>query len=408
MQVNHRISVVAILSFALSAGLGTGSAWYGVTVQAADQRVSPLAGNTIADIAEKASPAVVNLEMRRKLSLNMQGMPQITEFFLNGQRMQLPKFFGMQQEEGDEAPSPQAKPLDPHSTQAPAKPNMHEMFSPKPDVASGFIIRSDGYILTNLHAVAGQDAIKVTLFDKRSYNATVVGSDQFSDLAVIKIDAKDLPVLPWGSSATLRPGEFAVAIGSPQGEDHTVTLGIVSAVGRTEVDVNGNINFIQTDAAINPGNSGGPLLNLNGEVVGVNTAIRVNAQNIAYSIPSDVARSVADTLIVSGKIERPWLGLKMNELDETYLKGTGLPADTKGVLIRDFVEGSPALASGLKRYDIIQKIDGKEMLVPKDVKDYVQGRKAGAVLSFIVLRDKDRVAVSVNVGNYPRKVVNPH
>jgi S1-C subfamily serine protease len=398
MHPNRRIQLALVMSLALGFGFSTGFSWSGVSAQAADQRSMPLSGTTIADIAEKASPAVVHLEMRKKLSVNFQGMPPMgmTEFFLNGQRLQIPNFFGTQQDDDNDVPAPQAKPRNERS----------EMLSPKPDIASGFIVRPDGYILTNLHAVKGQDSIKVTLFDKRSYDATVVGQDEFSDLAVIKINARDLPTLPWGSSSALRPGEFAVAIGSPQGEDHTVSLGIISAVGRTEVDVNGNINFIQTDAAINPGNSGGPLLNLNGEVVGVNTAIRRFAQNIAYSIPADVARPVSDKLITSGSIDRPWLGITMSELEDTYIKGQGLPPETKGVLINNFVDGSPAVSSGLKRYDIIQKIDGKEMLVPKDVRDYVQSKKAGDVLNFIVLRDKKIEAVAVNVGTYPRKV-NP-
>lgn len=401
MRANRR-RVIAIFSLVLGLGIATSSLCSMSSVQAADQRMITFAGNTIADIAEKASPAVVHLEMRRKMSVNAQGlggMP-ISEFFFNGQRMQIPNFFEMQQEEQPEEP---ARP-----SRAGKKPDVREQLSPHSDIASGFIIRPDGYILTNAHAVNGQDAIKVTLYDKRSFDATVVGVDQFSDLAVVKIDAKDLPTLPWGSSSALRPGEFAVAIGSPVGEDHTVTLGIISAVGRKETDVNGNINFIQTDAAINPGNSGGPLLNLNCEVVAVNTAIRKYAQNIAYSIPADIAKAVAEQLIATGKIVRPWLGVTMAELDDTYIKGVGLPESTKGVLIRDFVQGSPALASGLKQYDIIQKIDGKEMLSPKDVKEFVQTRKTGDVLNFIVLRDKKIEAVPVNVGTYHPRVPGNH
>ncbi len=365
----------------------------------ADQRVLPLSGNTIADLAEKAIPAVVHIEMRRKVSMGMPpGFPSITEFFFNGQKV--PNLFGGLPDEGGSGKS------DPNKKNSPPA-EMPQQFTRKPDIASGFIIRSDGYILTNAHAVDGQDAIKVVMSDKRSYDANVVGIDYFSDLAVIKIDAKNLPTLPWGASSNLRPGEFAVAIGSPLGDDHSVTLGIISAVGRTESDVNGNINFIQTDAAINPGNSGGPLMNLNGEVVGVNTAIRPLAQNIAYSIPADIAQTVSTELINSGEIARPWLGVQMSELDEAYIKGTGLPADTKGVVIRGFIQGSPAQASGLKLNDIIQKIDGKEMKAPIDVKEYVQARKSGDVLNFIVLRSNKVETVVVNVGKFPNNKVNP-
>lgn len=394
MQAKRQIQVIAIL---VAFGIGIGTAFTGssVNAQATDLRGIQLSGNTIADVAEKASPAVVHLEMRRKLAMgNIRRMPGGggNEFFFNfnGQRIQIPDFFGMQPQEEE---GPQGQPALPK-----------EMYTQRPDIATGFIVRPDGYILTNFHAVKGQDAIKVTLFNKKTFDATVVGKDEFSDLAVIKINAKDLPTLPWGSSSTLRPGEFAIAIGSPQGEDHSVSLGIISAVGRTEVDVNGNINFIQTDAAINPGNSGGPLLNLKGEVVGVNTAIRRFAQNIAYSIPADVARPVSDKLISAGSIDRPWLGITMSELEETFIKGQGLPPETKGVLVNNFIEDSPAAASGLKRSDIIQKIDGKDMTSPKDVRDYVQSRKSGDTLNFIVLRDKKVEAVAVHVGTYPQKL----
>jgi S1-C subfamily serine protease len=234
-----------------------------------------------------------------------------------------------------------------------------------------------------------------------------VGIDHFSDLAVGKIDAKDLPTLPWGKSSNLRPGEFAIAIGSPLGYDHTVTLGIISAVGRTVTDVNGNINFIQTDAAINPGNSGGPLLNMAGNVVGVNTAIRLGAQNIGFSIPADIAQNVATEIIEKGKIDRPWLGVTMAEVDDAYIKGAGLAAGTKGAVIRGFIQGSPGQASGLKLSDVIEKIDGKEVHNPKDVREYVMSRHSGDVLHFIVLRNNAVEAISVSVGTYPHQI-NAH
>jgi S1-C subfamily serine protease len=178
------------------------------------------------------------------------------------------------------------------------------------------------------------------------------------------------------------------------------------------MDVNGNINFIQTDAAINPGNSGGPLLNLNGEVIGVNTAIRRDAQNIGFSIPVDVAKNVADSLIADGSVKRPWLGIQMHELDEAYVKSLGIPTTTKGAVIIGFVDGSPAKASGLEPGDIIQKIDGKDTSSPKEVRDYVLTKKVSDVLHFLVLRKNAVQAVAVNVGNYqelmePKTAVKP-
>lgn len=348
-----------------------------------------LSSNSIADIAEESAPAVVNLEMIRKIPLGglpgggmLKGFPGGLEYFFGGKKI-TPHG---EEEDGGGGPGP---------------------FQEKHDTASGFIIRADGYILTNAHAVKDQDTIKVTLNDKRTFEAKVVGVDYFSDLAVVKIDAKgDLPCLQMGSSTSLRPGEFAIAIGSPLGYDHTVTLGIISAVGRTVTDVNGNINFIQTDAAINPGNSGGPLLNLKGEVIGVNTAIRKDAQNIGFSIPIDVAKTVAAELIDHGNIARPWLGVVMKEVDEPTSKGLGLASGTKGVLIAGFVQGSPGQAGGLKLNDVIVKIDGKDMGSPKEVKECVQAHKVGDALNFIVLRENNSQAVVVNVGTYPNQTNN--
>lgn len=410
MQPKFRPYLIASICFSL------GFSFVGLGVQdarATDFKSLPLTANTIADIAEKAGPAVVHLEMRRKQTPMSASLPGFTEFFFNGQRLGGPE----EQDDADKNKLPSAKPGDaPEKSGAPkagsgtgSKPrNMlpEQMYTRKPDIATGFIIRPDGYIVTNFHAVDGQDQIKVTLWDKHTYDATVVGTDSFADLAVVKIDAKDLPVLGWGSSSALRPGEFSVAIGSPLGEDHSVTLGIISAIGRTESDVNGNINFIQTDTAINPGNSGGPLLNLNGEVVGVNTAIRPYAHNIAYSIPADTAKTVVDDLISKGKVDRPWLGVVMSELDDAYIKGTELPDGTKGVIVRDFVQGSPGQASGLLKNDIIQKIDGKQMLMPKDVKDCVTSHKSGDVLQFSILRNKVSQSLAVNVGTYPKEAGN--
>lgn len=387
MKLSRRFLALSMASLTLtSLGLGSASIFKSPanSAAAADQKsMMPFFGNTIADMAEKAAPAVVNLDMRKKSSnLNSSSIPpdllnNLPQFYFNGRKFTSEDWKQLQEN-------------------MPQRPDKH-------DTASGFIIRPDGYILTNAHAVDGEGSIKVTLNDNRSFDAKIVGVDYFSDLAVVKIDAKDLATIPWGSSAKLRPGEFSVAIGSPLGYDHTVTLGIISAVGRSVTDVNGNINFIQTDAAINPGNSGGPLLNLDGEVVGVNTAIRRDAQNIGFSIPIDVAKAVATELIEHGAVSRPWLGVVMKEMDETTVKSLGLGAasNNKGVLVSGFVPGSPGEASGLKVNDIIVKIDGKEMKLPKEVKEFVLSHKVGDVLNFLVMRENQSQAVAVNVGTYP-------
>lgn len=334
-------------------------------------------GNRIADIAEQAAPAVVNIEIEKPGIGGMQAMMPFTQggmrFFFNN------------------------KEIDPERFNAGIKPSRQ--------TGSGFVVRSDGYILTNAHVVKGAKRIEVTMNDGRNVLATMIGIDTFSDLAVLKIDAKDLPTLKMGSSATLRPGEFAIAIGSPLGYDHTVTLGIVSAVGRSVYDINENINFIQTDAAINTGNSGGPLLNLKGEVIGVNTAVvkGLVAQNIGFSIPVDIAKSVCDDLIAHKKITRPWLGVSMKELSESMTKSLGLADGTRGVFVVDVFPDSPAERAGFKRQDIIQKIDGKDITSRKDVRDYVRSRKIEDTLNFFVLRGKTNEALQVQLGEYPEQ-----
>ncbi|MBI2809314.1 MAG: trypsin-like peptidase domain-containing protein [Candidatus Melainabacteria bacterium] len=330
----------------------------------------PIMSNTIADIAQSVAPAVVNIEVaqvRKQAQLPREVLPLPFgnyEYFFNGQKMQ---------------------PRESHNT------------------GSGFIVRSDGYIVTNAHVVRGSSKIKVTLNDKRVLDGTVVGTDGFSDIAVVKIDANKLPVANMGSSSSIRPGEFAIAIGSPLGFDHTVTFGIISAVGRTVTDVNGNINFIQSDVAINPGNSGGPLLNLNGEVIGVNTAIQANAQNIGFSIPIDIAKSVANDLIDHKTIQRPWLGIAMLVIDEATSKAQGLELN-KGVLISKVIDGSPAKSSGLLPADVIEKIDGKEVSTPKAVQDIVKAHKVSDIIHFSVYRN-GIVSIPVTIGQYPDKPV---
>ncbi len=381
MQSRSRLLLVslatsAVVASSLSLGSMTPKA------QAADAAaavLSTLGAHSVADIAEAAAPAVVNIEViesgkgDNEFSIGaIPGLPPSFQFFFNGNGF-MP---------GDQGGTRQVPRFE------------------KRDTGSGFIVRPNGFIVTNSHVVKDADKIKVTLSDKRTFDGKVIGLDPFSDLAVIKIDAENLPTLKMGSSTGLRPGEFAVAIGSPLGYDHTVTLGIISAVGRSVIDVNGNINFIQTDAAINPGNSGGPLLNLQGEVIGVNTAIRRDAQNIGFSIPVDVAKDVAGALISDGKILRPWLGIQMHELDEALIKSIGVPAGTKGVVIVGFVDNSPAKNSGLQLGDVIQKIDGKEMARPKDVKEYVQTKKVSDKLNFLVFRKNAVEAVAVNIGDY--------
>lgn len=343
--------------------------------------------DTIADIAEAAAPSVVNIEIRHKDDGGSGRLPNLDLFDLPNFGGGNFRFFYNGREVSPSNPVPKYAPR----TRRPSA------------TGSGFVIREDGYILTNSHLVKGAADIRVSLTDKRSFTAEVVGADSFSDLAVLKINASDLPALKMGSSDKLRPGEFAIAIGSPLGFDHTVTLGIISAVGRTIANPNtGNANFIQTDAAINPGNSGGPLLNLRGEVIGVNTAMQADAQNIGFSTPIDLAKSVSDDLINHRSISRPWLGIGMSELNEMHAKGLNLPADTKGVFISKVYDGSPAHNAGIEPGDIIQKLEGnKVILAPKDVQEIVRSHHVNDTLKFTILRDKTVRDFSVTIGHYP-------
>ncbi|MCA0313835.1 MAG: trypsin-like peptidase domain-containing protein [Candidatus Melainabacteria bacterium] len=345
----------------------------------------PLSSETIADIAEIAAPSVVNIEVKKTEESSGSALPLFDAFpfgdvhdffYYNGRRI-VPD-------------SPDMSKLIPKSIKKRAV-----------QTGTGFVVREDGYVMTNAHVVKNAQDIRVTLNDKRSFTAKIVGSDNYSDLALLKIEANGLPVLKMGTSLDLRPGEFAIAIGSPFGYDHTVTLGIISAVGRTVDDINGNINFIQTDAAINPGNSGGPLLNMQGEVVGVNTAIKDNAQNIGFSIPVDVAKTVADDLINNRTIERPWLGIGMSELKESQIKSLGIPATTRGVLVEKVFKGSPSEEADIQPGDIIQKIDGKSVLTPRDVQTMVRAHKVKDKLAFLLLREGAIKTTEVIIGAYP-------
>ena len=255
--------------------------------------------------------------------------------------------------------------------------------------------------------VGNADTITVTLNDKRKFKGTVVGRDKVTDLALVKIDAKDLRSARLGNSKNLKPGDFVIAIGSPLGYDHSVTLGIISALGRSldlqNTGYEKNIQLIQTDAAINPGNSGGPLLNIHGEVIGINQAIRGDAQNIGFAIPIDLAKDISNQLMTKGTIERPYRGIYMKELDEKLAKELRLPASTKGVAIAGLAQDGPALQAGLAQSDVIQKVDGKSVVNGKDVQEIVRSHKPGETLSLLILRNGQIKPLTVKIGTYPDK-----
>ncbi|MBI3592282.1 MAG: DegQ family serine endoprotease [Nitrospirae bacterium] len=234
-------------------------------------------------------------------------------------------------------------------------------------LGSGVIVSPDGYIVTNNHVVEQSDEIKVILFDKRSFRAKIIGADPKTDIAIIKISASGLPVVPWGDSDRLQVGEFVLAIGNPFGLSHTVTMGIISAVGRVDVGIADYENFIQTDAAINPGNSGGPLVNIKGELIGINTAIFSKTggyQGIGFAVPTNMVRLVMDQLLRKGKVTRGWIGVSIQELTPELVQKFGLKL-SEGALVSDVVKGSPAQRAGIMRGDIILEFDGKKQVTMK-------------------------------------------
>jgi len=249
-------------------------------------------------------------------------------------------------------------------------------------MGSGVIVSNDGYVLTNYHVVEQADDIRVTLYNRRTFKASIIGADSKTDLAVIKIDVKDLPVAPWGDSDQLQVGDFVLAIGNPYGLTHTVTMGIISAVGRADVGIADYEDFIQTDAAINPGNSGGPLVNIKGEIIGINTAIFSRTggyQGIGFAVPSNMARIIKDSLIKEGKVVRGWIGIMVQDLTAELAERFNLK-EPYGVIITDVTKQSPAYRGGLKRGDIILEYDGKQATESAILKNLVAQSKVGSVV----------------------------
>jgi serine protease Do len=257
-------------------------------------------------------------------------------------------------------------------------------------MGTGFIISGDGYVLTNHHVVDGADTVTVRLSDRREFTAKVIGSDEQSDVALLKIAADDLPTLRLGDSNQLRPGQWVVAIGSPFGLDHSVTAGIVSAVGRSNPYANQRyVPFIQTDVAINRGNSGGPLLNTHGEVVGINSQIFSNSggyMGVSFAIPIDVAMSAVKQLKATGKVSRGQIGVAVESINTEKARGLGLP-DSRGALINTVAPRSPAEKAGLQPMDVIRSFNGKTIDDSSDLPPLVGALPPGTRTKLTVLRD---------------------
>jgi S1-C subfamily serine protease len=277
-------------------------------------------------------------------------------------------------------------------------------------MGSGFVVSSDGLILTNAHVVEGSDRVKVTLKNGKIYQGKVLGADFLTDVAVIKIKAESLPAVTFADSDNLQPGEWAIAIGNPLGLDNTVTTGIVSATGRSSAQVrvaDKRVSFIQTDAAIDLGNSGGPLLNDRGEVIGMNTAIMQNAQGLGFAIPVNAASDIAEELIAKGKADHPFLGIKMAqitpELKQELKKQKNLAVNaTEGILIVEVVPNSPAAIAGLKSGDIIQAIDRQKITTADRMQQALDKTDVGNKLNLGLLRNDRQLNLDVKVGLLPQ------
>lgn len=282
-------------------------------------------------------------------------------------------------------------------------------------VGSGFIVSNDGRILTNAHVVADADEVSVVLKDGRRFAGKVVGADPVTDVAVIKIDATNLPVIEIGNSESLVPGQWAIAIGNPLGLNNTVTQGIISATGRSGSDIgvqDKRLDFIQTDAAINPGNSGGPLLNDRGEVIGVNTAIIGGAQGLGFAIPIETAQRVANQLITTGRVEHPYLGVRLIELtadlqQEINKSNLGFKVDRdKGVLIVDVARNSPAARAGLRPGDIITQIKEAQIQNAEQVQDQVELTPLGNTIPIQVQRNGSTQTLTIEPEQLPSATSN--
>lgn len=330
------------------------------------------------ELVEEQSPAVVNISTvsHAKRSPYNRGLrPEELE--------QLPEFFR-------------------HFFGAPYGPGPRQGPRQTQSMGSGFIVSEDGLVLTNNHVIDGADEIIVRLSDRRELPATLIGADERSDLAVLKIDAEDLPAVKVGKSEKLKTGEWVLAIGSPFGFDYTVTAGIVSALGRTLPNEN-YVPFIQTDVAINPGNSGGPLFNLDGEVVGINSQIYTRSggfMGVSFAIPIDVAMEVVDQLQDKGYVARGWLGVMIQEVSKDLAESFGLKKP-HGALVAQVVDNSPAEAAGLKQGDVITKYNGEIIERSSDLPHMVGRATVGKKVTLDIIRAGKRQTIRVKIGELP-------
>ncbi|MCX5821414.1 MAG: DegQ family serine endoprotease [Deltaproteobacteria bacterium] len=373
---NIKIVLIALLLAGAVAGFGygmTAAAKTGeaqATTMAAVSAGSPMVPGNFSDLAEKVRAGVVNIQVSKKVKNarfeRFEGNPF-------GDRNPFGDFFGPFGGPGNNAPERRQQ-----------------------GVGSGFIMSKEGYILTNNHVVEDADQIKVKLAGGKEFDGKIVGRDPKTDLALVKIAGDDLQPLKLGNSDELKVGNWVVAVGSPFGLEQTVTAGIVSAKGRV-IGSGPYDNFIQTDASINPGNSGGPLINLQGEVVGINTAIIASGQGIGFAIPINMAKEIAPQLQKRGHVTRGLLGVSIQDVTPELAKSLGLK-DSKGALVSQVVPGGPAEKAGLEQGDVIVNFDGRPVDNSKDLPRIVASTPVGKTVTVKLLRDGKEVERQTKVG----------
>ena len=335
------------------------------------QAPNPFEGDWVADVAAKVLPSVVNIASVKTVTMQS---PLFNDPFFRG-------FFGNV----------------PHEQVQRA-------------LGSGVIISPDGYIVTNNHVVGGADKVEVRLSDARVFPATIVGTDPKSDVAIIKINKTGLPAMKIGDSSRLRIGSFVLAIGNPFGLEQTVTMGIISALGRSGLGITDYENFIQTDAAINPGNSGGALVNMKGELIGINTAILSQSGGsvgIGFAIPIDLVMSIKKSIDKYGKVVRGWLGVSVQEVTPEIAKGLGL-SSARGALITEVMKGGPAEKSGIKHGDVIVAIDGNPVPTTASMRFLISEIMPGTAVKVKVLRDGKEKVYTVVAGDLAKAQVPEH
>jgi serine protease Do len=375
--MNQRIySIKILMPLILLLFIGYAHNLYALSTGIPEDSVNILTktGRAMADVAEAVKPAVVNISSTRIEKIKESPLAPFFEdpFF----RRFFDEEFGY-----------------------PKLPKKRKTTS----LGSGVIVSSDGYILTNNHVIKNAEKIKVILSDKREFDGKVIGTDPKTDLAVVKIEATDLPTISWGDSDNLRVGEIVIAIGNPYRLSHTVTMGIVSAVGRANVGIADYEDFIQTDAAINPGNSGGALVNARGELVGINTAIFSTTggyQGIGFAIPSNMAKIVMNNLIERGKVIRGWLGVSIQPITPELAQQFQLKEE-HGSLVADVIDGSPAEKAGIMRGDVIIEYDGKKVDEPYYLRNMVASTPPGTEVKIKVIRNGQIETLWVTIGELP-------